>query len=95
MARIARTPRAEVDVLEIWTYISRDSKTQADRLVERIDKTLRLLSMQPQMGQHRPELAPELRSFSVGNYVVFFRPIDDGIEVERVIHAARDVNSII
>jgi hypothetical protein len=32
-----------------------------------------------------------LRSFSVGNYVVFYRPMQSGVEVVRVIHAARDI----
>ncbi len=94
MPRIVRTPRAKVDLLEIWNYIARDSPTQADRFVERIDRTLGLLSTQPHMGQNRSELAANLRSFSVGNYVIFFRPLNDGIEVERVINAARDLGSI-
>jgi hypothetical protein len=34
------------------------------------------------------------RSFSVGNYVIFFRPIDSGIEVARVIHGSRDKRNI-
>jgi hypothetical protein len=39
-------------------------------------------------------LAPELRSFPVGRYVVFYRPQDDGIDVVRVLHSARDIESI-
>ena len=32
-----------------------------------------------------------LREVPVGNYVVFYRPLPDGIEVDRVLHAARNV----
>jgi toxin ParE1/3/4 len=28
-------------------------------------------------------------------YLVFYRPVDDGIEVVRVIHAARDLGSVL
>jgi toxin ParE1/3/4 len=45
------------------------------------------------MGQQRPELAANLRSYSVGNYVIFYRPVQKGIEIARVIHAARDIGA--
>jgi toxin ParE1/3/4 len=46
------------------------------------------------MGRAREELASELRSFPVRRYVVFYRPLVDGIEVVRVLHGARDVTEI-
>jgi toxin ParE1/3/4 len=35
-----------------------------------------------------------LRSFPVGSYVIFYRPIEEGIEVIRVLHSARDIEDI-
>lgn len=46
------------------------------------------------MGRKRDELVPNLRSFPVGNYLIFYRPINQGIEVLRVLHGARDIPSI-
>jgi toxin ParE1/3/4 len=43
------------------------------------------------MGRHREELAAELRSFLVDNFVIFYRPMDGGIEVVRILHGARDL----
>ena len=43
------------------------------------------------MGPRRPELGTELRSFAVARYVIYYRPIEGGIEVIRVLHSARDV----
>jgi toxin ParE1/3/4 len=37
---------------------------------------------------------PGCRSFSVGNYVVFFRPIKNGIEVARIVHGSRDFRGL-
>ena len=45
------------------------------------------------MGRPRPEFAPNLRSIPEGSHVIFYRPIDDGIELIRVIHRARDLSS--
>ena len=53
-----------------------------------------LVAGQPLLGRLCPELAPNLRSFPVGNYVIFYRPIDNGIEVARVLHGARDIDSL-
>jgi len=80
--------------LSIWFYIALDNVVAADNLLDDIDSSCQLLAMQPQAGRLRPELAPELRSFPVGRYVVFYQPQDDGIEVVRVLHSARDIESI-
>ena len=44
----------------------------------------------PDMGRLREDLSAGLRSFSVGNYVIFYRPMKGGIEIARVLHGARD-----
>ncbi len=46
------------------------------------------------MGRKREELAPLLRSFPVGNYVIFYRPASGGIQIIRVLHGARDVSKL-
>jgi toxin ParE1/3/4 len=46
------------------------------------------------IGRSRDELAPGMRSFPVGRYVVFYLPLDDGIDVVRVLHGARDIETV-
>lgn len=94
MPRITRRPLAEADILEIWDYIAQDSLTEADRWVDALDDKLSIWATQPAMGRRRDELAPGLRSFAFGRYVVFFQPLPDGLDVVRVLHAARDVDDI-
>ena len=48
----------------------------------------------PGIGRARPELRPDLRSFAVGRYVIFYRATREGIEVVRVIHGMRDIDRI-
>lgn len=91
MARVTRRPQAETDILEIWGYIAADSVAQADRWVENLDRTLGLWVTQPMMGRERTELAPGLRSFPFGRYVVFFIALSDGIDVVRVLHGSLDI----
>jgi plasmid stabilization system protein ParE len=35
-----------------------------------------------------------LRDDAERDYVVFFRPIEDGIEVARIVHGSRDLRSL-
>ena len=53
-----------------------------------------MLARNPAAGRERPELVSDLRSFLVGRYILFYRPIDDGVEIVRVLHGARDIDSI-
>jgi toxin ParE1/3/4 len=59
-----------------------------------IDARLQLLAVNPNIGELRPDLARNVRAFSIGNYVLFFRPLDDGVELLRVLHSARDIPRI-
>jgi len=91
MPLVLRTSQAELDRVEIALRIARDNPAAADRLLETIDEKCRLLAQMPEMGRKRPDLAPDLRSLPVSNYVIFYRPVPDGIQVIRVLHGARDI----
>jgi toxin ParE1/3/4 len=93
MARVTRRPQAEADILEIWDYIAEDSVVDADRWLDRLDQKLALWATQPLMGRARDELAPGIRSLALGRYVVFFEPLQDGIDVVRVLHGSRDIDT--
>ena len=83
--------RALRDLDGVWDYIARDNPAIADHLLDKIAATCEMLERQPMIGEARPDLAVNLREVPVGNYVIFYRPLTDGIEVVRVLHAARNV----
>ena len=91
MPRILRTAQADADVA---LYISRDNPAAAARLVATIDRALQRLADSPGLGPERPELQPLLRSYPVGNYLLFHRPLEDGIVLLRVVHGARDLQRL-
>ena len=62
--------------------------------LDTISERCHMLARHPEIGRLRPELAPDLRSFAVRNYIIFYRPIDDGIEVARVLRGSRDLDSL-
>jgi toxin ParE1/3/4 len=91
MPKVIRSLEAAEDLLEIWQYIADDNEAAADKFLNEINATSKMLARNPKAGRERPELALKLRSFPVGHYVLFYRPIDDGVEIVRVLHGARDV----
>ncbi len=47
----------------------------------------------PGIGRDRSEFSPGLRSLPVGNYVIYYRRAEDGIQVMRVLHGAMDAEA--
>ena len=94
MARIVRTDSAKADVLEIAAYIAADNPSAAERWVDKLDKTLSLIAKYPFMGEAVEHLAPGMRRHCLGNYLIFYTPIRDGIELRRVIHGARKIEDL-
>ncbi|HWA99827.1 MAG TPA: type II toxin-antitoxin system RelE/ParE family toxin [Pirellulales bacterium] len=93
MGRLVWDRKAREDIKSIWRWIAQSNLSAADRVYDDIWQTARLIATQPEMGEPRPELMVNLRSFSVGSYVLYYRPRRDGIEVVRILHGARDVDS--
>src|SRR5687768_9009330 len=94
MPRVIRSAASEQDAYEIALFIARDNPDAAFRLIDRFDETLQMLAQNPLAGRIREELAPRTRSFPVGNYLLFYRPAEDGIELIRVLHGARDLRRL-
>jgi len=95
MGRVRKSSVARADLIDIWQYIADDSPVEADQFLDVIEETLLLIAESPRMGKGREELAPQLRSFPVGDYRVFYRELDsqEGIEVVRVLNAAQDIDA--
>lgn len=83
---------AESDLIQIWSFIASDNPVAANELLEQINTRCQSYAHQSELGELRPELGADVRSLSVGWYVVFYRPSSVGIEMIRVIHGARDQN---
>lgn len=100
--RVVKTPAAVVDLIEIGDYLARAASiTIADRFIAAAETTFNQLAKAPSMGARYDPDDPAFKSLRYGlvsqfrNYVVFYRPLRDGIEVIRVLHGARDFGSIL
>ena len=91
-AEVIYAPDADDDLESIVDYIARDKPKAARKWLENLKETCRTLADESGLGEERAGYGiPGCKTFSVGQYVIFFRPIDGGIEVSRVIHGSRDL----
>jgi toxin ParE1/3/4 len=74
VAAVTRTSQAELDLIEIGLFIAAHDSKAADSWLELIDQKCQLLATMPQMGRTRNDLAPNLRSFPLGNYILYHKP---------------------
>ena len=90
--RISR--QADTDLEGIADYIADFNPTAASDVLDMLHNTFGFLSRNPQAGTLREDLRSNLRIFTpdrpAHNYVIFFYPRTDGIEVISVIHGAQD-----
>lgn len=91
MPRVLKRPEAENDLDEIWWYIAQDNPHNADKFLDRIQEKLLALAAFPSMGASRADLQAGLRCLPVGNYLIFYFPLADGIDVVRVLHGRMDI----
>jgi toxin ParE1/3/4 len=95
MGRVERTTLAVEDTLQIWQYIAKDNVDAADRMIDRIGETLRLLSRHPRLGISVTQYRPGLFRFTVGEYLLFYEPIAKGIRLLRVLHSSRRMEDLL
>lgn len=93
MKKCRLSPLAAADLAEIWNYIAKDDPDVADRFIRELMQRISMLSIRPQIGRKRGDLMAELRQFLYRRYNLFYTRIENGIEIMRILHAARDIEA--
>jgi len=93
--RVRFAAKARKDIQDIGDYIARDSRRVARRVVSEIETFCVSLDQSPEryaIFESRAERG--VRRAPVGSYVLFYRIDADGVLVLRIIHAARDIETV-
>jgi toxin ParE1/3/4 len=99
--RVVVRPRVRTDLDEQARYIAQDSLDAALRFLTAAESTFEKLGAMPEIGRRRSFRHPSLagvRSWAIPGFekhVIFYRVAQDRVDVLRVIHAARDLRSIL
>jgi toxin ParE1/3/4 len=96
--RIRLSPQATADLDSLWLYIARESGGNADiatRTIESIVAKFGLFARFPNIGKSlESDLRPNIRTFPVSNYVIFYSANSTEIRILRIIHASRDAYAV-
>ncbi len=84
------TEVARNDIQETWQYFGEFNEGAAEKLIIQIIDKCEAISMNPKIGRERSELVANLRQFPFKNYNIFYFPIENGVEIYRVLHSSRD-----
>jgi toxin ParE1/3/4 len=82
---------AEQDLLEIWLQIAQHDILAADRMIDLIESRCDVIRRFPLGGEACPTFGSDLRWYFAEHFVIFYRPIANGIEVVRVIDGRGDL----
>jgi toxin ParE1/3/4 len=82
-------------LIEIWSYISRNSPQAADRLLDILDQKSEALARNPFLGMARNDIAEGVRHLPVGNYLILYRALADGVEIVRYVHGRRRLRNLV
>ena len=97
MYKLRYLSQARDDLISIKRYLTKESGSNnvALQYTEKLRNQCKKLSQLPgKIGQARPELYKEVRSFPYGNYIIFFRYNQDYLDIITIIERHRDVYNI-
>lgn len=96
MRRIVISPKADLDLDDQFLVIAQDNIEAAQRFLTAAQDAFTLLVRMPQLGVPVPfkniRLWPITR---FRNHLIFYRQIQGGIEIVRVLHGARDWSRVL
>ena len=91
MLRANYTAGAERDLAEIAHRIAQDNLLAALDWLGKLRAVCELLATQPALGQKmRTRQFGDVRRHVVGNYLIYYEPTAQGIDVVRIVHGARN-----
>lgn len=101
MPKFILDPCVEDELWGIWYFVAQDNPDAATRVVEAAYETFKTLAANPSLGKLRRFRNPKLhdvRSWRIKgfeNYLIFYRSVADGVQVNHVYHGARDIEALL
>ncbi len=98
--RATKRPSAQRDIVECALFIAEDKPLAAERFLGAVEATVQLLAEQPHTGRVQDFGNPQLEGLrcrpvrGFKNFVVFYFPTAEGIDVLHVYHGARDLPAL-
>ena len=86
-------PKAKEDLEVLWFYIAieKGNPENANRFINSLSHRFIKIAETPNIGLKRDDLSTDIRQFPYKNFQVFYRVIENGIEITRVLYGPRNM----
>jgi toxin ParE1/3/4 len=89
--RYILSPRAEVDLDEIWDFtVKMWGEKQAEDYIRLLVGAIETVAENPRRGRPCDEVRKGYRQYLAGSHIIFFRKIKSGFDVIRILHGRMD-----
>jgi toxin ParE1/3/4 len=98
---ILKKPAARIDLAACYAYIGERNPNAARRFRLAAEATFAALARSPGIGAPFEVSSPRLQGLRIApvrrfrNYLIFYLPVAGGVDVIRVLHAARNIKAIL
>ena len=91
MSQVVLSPKAKSDLGVIWDYTLEEwDVEQAEKYVRELWATMQSQTCDHSSSTDISDVRPGYRKIRSGSHVIFFKLIDDGIDVIRILHQRMD-----
>jgi toxin ParE1/3/4 len=85
--RFTYSSRAKSDLISIAEYTLREwGESQATKYIDQLEDCCQRLAQNPFLGRPCGPRLPGLRRLEQGRHVIFYRNLDAGIRISRILH---------
>ena len=94
MSRYLINILASQDLNEIADYFNQTNLEAGEEFFQVFNRKCQQLVSFPLSGRSYATINPNLRELSISGYVIFYRVLDDGIEILRVVSGRRNFSDL-
>ncbi|GAB4182662.1 MAG: type II toxin-antitoxin system RelE/ParE family toxin [Coleofasciculaceae cyanobacterium] len=94
MSRYLISPSASRDLNAIADYFLTRNVDAGERLFHEFTKKCQYIAQFPNLGKSYSYLRPSLRGLPLDGYIIFYRVVEDGVEIVRVVSGRQDLESL-
>jgi toxin ParE1/3/4 len=101
MYEVLKRPQVICDLIDIATYIAANNLENGEQFLYAAEITFKQLGKMPKMGRSCQFPHPRLQNIrqvavkGFRNYLIFYQVTEAGVDVLRVIHGSRDIETIL
>ena len=94
MKPVRLSAKARADLAAIADHIALDNPRRAGSFTAELRRRCDSLGRHAFQGRPVPQIGDGVRCLAYRRYLILYRPLDDAVAIDRIVHGARDLRAI-